>query len=96
MNALISETKDHIKKLIPRSKDVEIKVDRDEKGNFISKIHVRAKKKIFHAAKKDTCLSRSLDKSYHAILHQVHRMKDRMKKARYTRLIRSTYESENL
>lgn len=75
MSEVILETKEHIKRVFPRTDDIGIKIDRDADGGFITKIHVKAKKQIFHAVKKDSNFKRSLRKSYQAIIHQIQKMK---------------------
>jgi ribosome-associated translation inhibitor RaiA len=81
MTKVIQETKEHIKRIFPQAKDVEVRVKKDA-GKFVSKIHLRTSSCILHAMKADPNFRRSLSKTYHAILSQVQRFKDRRKKRR--------------
>ena len=72
---LIDRTKEHIKKLYPFSKDVNVHFEREADGSFVSKIHVVTKDHVFHATKRDASLRKSLDKSYHAIRTQLGKLK---------------------
>ncbi|MFP5386229.1 MAG: HPF/RaiA family ribosome-associated protein [Bacteriovoracia bacterium] len=87
MNTFILETKSQIKKLHPKIQDVEVRVDRGADGTWISKIHVRAKRKILHAEKRDSSFMRSLDRCQDAIIHQIQKMKDKMTRVRHRRAI---------
>lgn len=81
MTKVIQETKEHIKRIFPRAKDVEVRVKKDA-GRFVSKIHIRTTSRILHAMKTDPNFRKSLEKSFHAIVSQVQRLKDRQKKKR--------------
>lgn len=80
MTKVIQDTKEHIRRIFPQSKDVDIRVSRDADGKFISKIHLRTSSRILHAMKSDPNFRKSLNKTFHAILSQIHRIKDRRKK----------------
>lgn len=80
MTKVIQETKEHLKRIFPQTKDVDIRVKRDRDGKFVSKIHVRTTSRILHAMKSDPNFRRSLDKTFHAIIHQVEKIRDRRKK----------------
>lgn len=80
MTNVIQETEKHIKRIFPQTQDLDIKVTKDGHGKFVSKIHLRTSSRILHAMKSDPSLRRSLDKTFHAILSQVKRIKDKRKK----------------
>ncbi len=80
MTKVIQETKEHLKRIFPQSKDVEISVKRDVDGKFVSKIHVRTTSRILHAMKSDPNFRKSLNRTFHAILSQVQKIRDRRKK----------------
>jgi len=80
MTKVIQETKEHIKRIFPETRDIDVKVQRDARGKFISTIHLRTTSRILHAMKTDPNFRKSLSKTYHAILSQVHRIKDKRKK----------------
>lgn len=79
MTKVIQETKEHIKRIFPQTKDLDIKVQRDADGNFVSKIHLRTTSRILHAMKTDPNFRKSLNKTFHAILSQVKKVKARRK-----------------
>lgn len=79
MTKVFQETKDHIKRIFPQARDVEVRVERDA-GKFVSKIHLRTSSRILHAVKSDPNFRRSLNKTFRAIVSQVARIRDRRKK----------------
>lgn len=82
MSNIIVETKNHILKINPDISDVKISVDKGPGGQFISKIHLRSKAGILHAVKKATSYKESIDRSYHAIIKQMEKLKEKKKSRR--------------
>ena len=75
MTKVIQDTKEHIKRIYPQTKDVDIQVTQDGHGKFVSKIHLRTSSRILHAMKSDPSFRKSLDKTFHAILSQIQRIR---------------------
>lgn len=80
MTKVIQETKEHIKRIFPQTRDVDIRVKRDVDGKFVSKIHLRTTSRILHAMKTDPNFRKSLNKTFHAIMTQIRRIKEQRKK----------------
>ena len=80
----INKVQNHIYRVFPHAKNVEIKVKKLSDGNYKSliKVHVPRKKTLF-AQKIDEEFSKSLEKSHLAIIRQVHKLKSRWDKTRY-------------
>lgn len=83
MNHFILETKSQIRDFYPDLQDVDVKVERDPLGLYISKIHVRAKGKVFHAQKRDPNYRRSLEKCRDAIESQIQKKRHKHLKDRH-------------
>lgn len=83
MNHFILETKSQIREFYPHLQDVDVRIERDPLGLYISKIHVRAKGKVFHAQKRDPNYRRSLEKCREAIQSQIQKMRDKRLKDRH-------------
>ena len=80
MTKVIEDTKEHIKRIFPQTKDVEVKVSRDVDGKFVSKIHLRTTSRILHAMKADPNFRKSLNKTFHAIMNQIQKIKEQRRK----------------
>lgn len=83
MNHFILETKSLIRDFYPDLQDVDVKVERDPLGVYVSKIHVRAKGKVFHAQKRDPNYRRCLEKCREAIESQIQKKRQRHLKDRH-------------
>ncbi|MCB9092468.1 MAG: HPF/RaiA family ribosome-associated protein [Halobacteriovoraceae bacterium] len=73
--SLIEQTRSHIEKIYPWARDVSITVDEDGHGVFNAKIIVTSNRGDLIAKKHDSNFQKSLDKSYHAIVRQIHKIK---------------------
>lgn len=75
--------KNHILKLVPYAKDIDIKIDKSETGDYESliRVHVPPRKK-FIAVKRSESLKVSLEKSRQAILRQVKKLKEKKQSKR--------------
>lgn len=73
--------KKHIQKVFPHANRVDVKVSKLPSGKFKSFIRVLApQKKELIAQKTDKNIKKSLEKSYTAIIRQIHRIKTRWNK----------------
>ena len=88
----IEKTKKHIKRILPKSQAVDIDIKRNQTGNFVSKIHVKTPQKVMHAQKTDPSFMGSLDKSYQAIVRQIHKYKTK-KQRRHSEPLSEHFES---
>ncbi len=81
---IISGTCDNIRRIFPESKYVEIKVNKDQ-GKYESLIMVKAPKKRLLAKKSAKNYKASIDKSYEAIVRQIHKVKAKEDKKRLSK-----------
>lgn len=78
--------KEQILKICPNAKSIEVKVEQEENGGFVSmiKVHIPSKK-ILLAEKRSDVYKKSLDQSLQAIQRQVRKVKTRWDKNRQNR-----------
>jgi ribosome-associated translation inhibitor RaiA len=67
--------KDYLRRLYPQNTDIQIKISKDQKGPFVSKITVNGPHRKFFSSKKDTSYWRSLERTYKAIARQLQKAK---------------------
>lgn len=76
-----------LKKIIPRTENVEVNLYREPGGEIATKIELRAKDKYLVAKKSDTNLMRSLHKAESAIIKQFKKFRpDKKVKRKLSRL----------
>ena len=70
-----------LKEKFPQAADVNIKIDKNDQGDFESmiRVHIPPRKRLL-AFKTDKSFSGSLDKSYQAIIRQVQKVKSKWKR----------------
>ncbi|MEC7276409.1 MAG: hypothetical protein VXV96_08820 [Bdellovibrionota bacterium] len=75
-NRDIFKVKIHIQRIFPHANKVDVKIDKLPSGEFKSFIRVLApQKKELIAQKRDEDIKKCLEKSQHAIIRQIHRIK---------------------
>ena len=79
MSHIIEDTRNHIRKIHPQTDSVDIQIRKDRKGLFQSKIHIRTRLGVIHASKCGETYRECLDRSFHAILKQIERIKMKRK-----------------
>lgn len=72
---LIEQTKENIERVFPRSNEVKIESYKDKQNFFQTKIEVLSSQGTLIAHKEDESFKKSLDKSYKAIVRQIHKIK---------------------
>jgi len=72
----VDRVKKHLFKMFPHAKKIDVIVRKTPNNEYESKILVLTpKNKIFFAVKKDNSTQRALNKSYAAIIRQIHKVK---------------------
>lgn len=82
MSLVVELAKEHIAKMDPNVQEVDVRMERSPEGEFVAKIHVRLKDRVLHAVKKSASYRESLDRSCHAILKQMQKIKAKRLKRR--------------
>lgn len=88
MKDAVSLAKESLKRVVPNAKNIMVKIERDH-DHFLSKIHVQVPGRVLRSVKKGTTVSRAIDESYHAVLKQIEKIKNK-------RLTRKKYSKRNL
>lgn len=84
MNSYLKKTKEKLFRIFPFAKDVIIETKKNPLGEFETKIELIAPQHInFIAKKKEANYKKSVDRSYQAILRQIHKNKSRRKRSRH-------------
>ena len=76
MSELIKMTKNHLRQLVPKASNIEIKIEREHQ-QYLSKIHIHLPGRVLHAHKRAASVGESLDSTYQAILKQIHKIKSK-------------------
>lgn len=76
MTDVVSSTRESLKRLVPNAKNIIVKVQRDH-DRFRSKIHVKVPGRVLHSVKEGETAMRAIDESYHAVLKQFEKMKNK-------------------
>jgi len=80
-NSLVNEIKEKLYSFFPHTQKIEIKIHKDENRLYDSSIQVQIPGgKGLYAHKKDVNMKRSLNRSSHAIIRQLDRLKTRWDK----------------
>ncbi len=76
MSELILTAKNHLKHIMPKALDIDIKVTRDHEF-FVSRVHVHLPGGIIHAEKKADNYSEALDEACEAAIRQMQKFKSK-------------------
>lgn len=82
MSKLVEQVKENIRRMDPNIQSVKVKVERSPEGEFVSKFHVHSRHGVLHAVKKAASYRKSVDRSFHAIIKQIQKIKAKRLKRR--------------
>ena len=77
---LVGVTKDHIRKVFPQARSIDLRLRKDSSGHYLSQIKVDAGQGHFFASKRSKSFKKSLDKAYQALYKQMDKYKRKSKR----------------